>query len=142
METKGISFTTTVSKKVIIKHANRDLLFQLFYNLINNATRYNKEQGSITLHDHYAEEGPYQISVKDSGIGIRKDELSIIFNRFKRSGQADGEGYGLGLSIVKSIVQYHDAEIEVKSELRKGTEFTVIFPAEKIQGPKLSPRKL
>jgi signal transduction histidine kinase len=132
MEIKSIIFTNAVAKKVNIKQVNRDLLFQLFYNLINNAIRYNKEYGSITVSDHYSEGQSYRISIKDTGIGIREEDLVTIFNRFKKSGHADGEGYGLGLSIVKSIVDYHGAEIRVSSEFGKGTDFNIIFPEEKI----------
>jgi two-component system sensor histidine kinase ArlS len=132
MEMKSIIFTNVVAKKVNMKQVNHDLLFQLFYNLINNAIRYNKEYGSITISDYYSEGQPYRISIKDTGIGIREEELGILFNRFKKSRQADGEGYGLGLSIVKSIVNYHGAEIKASSEFGKGTEFNTIFPAEKI----------
>ncbi len=132
MEMKSIISTNTVTKKVNIKEVNHDLLFQLFYNLINNAIRYNNEFGSIIVSDHYSEGQSYTISIKDTGIGIGQEELGTIFNRFKKSGQTDGEGYGLGLSIVKSIVNYHGAEIKVSSAIGKGTDFNIIFPAENI----------
>lgn len=132
MEIKSISFTNTITKSVNIKQANHDLVFQLFYNIINNAIRYNKEYGSITIKDYYSEGKPYSISIKDTGIGISKEELETVFNRFKKSGQTDGEGYGLGLAIVKSIADYHGTNIKVSSEFGKGTVFEIIFPVEKI----------
>lgn len=130
MEIKSIQFVNNISEKVNIQKVNHDLVFQLFYNLINNSIRYNVERGSITVADHYIPGKSYSVSITDTGIGIRKEDLVTIFNRFRKSGQSDGEGYGLGLAIVKSIVHYHDADIKVNSEFGKGTEFTVIFPSE------------
>lgn len=132
LETKSIHFTNDVSAKVKLKKVNRDLIFQLLYNLINNAIRYNKDFGSIHLSDHYAPGEPYTLFIKDTGTGIRQEELGIIFNRFKKSGQTNGEGYGLGLSIVKSIILFHGFDIKVSSEYGKGTLFSVLIPSERI----------
>ncbi len=132
MELKSIRFTSTVSQEVNVKQANHDLLFQLVYNLINNAIRYNKEKGTISITDHYAKGEPYSLFITDTGIGIRHEELGAIFNRFKKSVQTEGEGYGLGLSIVKSIALYHRFEIKVSSVFGKHTEFSIIMPSEVI----------
>ena len=130
LEIKEIGFTNNISAKVKVKQVNHDLLFQLLYNLINNAIRYNKEQGSINISGHYRPGGAYELFIKDTGIGIRQEELGIIFNRFKKSGHTDGEGYGLGLSIVKSIALYHGYHIQVSSEWGKGSVFSISIPAE------------
>jgi len=132
MDLNDIGFTNNVSKKVNLKQVNRDLLFQLLYNLINNAIRYNKAHGCIYVSDTYIKGGPYTISIKDTGIGIRQEEFATIFDRFKRSGQTDGEGYGLGLSIVKSIISYHGYNINVNSEFGKGTVFNIIIPSDHV----------
>lgn len=129
LELKSLHFNNQISSEVKLNGVNHDLLFQLFYNLISNAIRYNKEHGAITISENHAYGQPYRISVNDTGIGIRREELGTIFNRFKKSGQKDCEGYGLGLSIVKSIVVYHNCIINVFSEYGKGTEFIVIFPS-------------
>lgn len=128
LEIRSIQFTNAISPEANLQRVNHDLLFQLFYNLINNAIRYNKEHGSISITDQYGLGQPYCLHIKDSGIGIRREDLGTIFNRFKKSGQTEEEGYGLGLSIVKSIIHYHDAEIKVSSEFGKGSDFCVIFP--------------
>ena len=133
LETKSIQFINEVSTKVNLSQVNRDLIFQLLYNLINNAIRYNKENGSIHISSSFNKEGGFTLSVKDTGIGIKQEELGTIFNRFKKSGNAVGEGYGLGLSIVKSIIQFHGFDVQVKSFYNEGTEFTLIIPAEKVQ---------
>ena len=133
LETKSIQFTQRISKKVRVKQINHDLFFQLLYNLINNAIRYNKENGSIELSDHYVPGQPYTLLIKDTGIGIRQEELGTIFNRFKKSAHGISDGYGLGLSIVQSIASFHGFEIKVSSVYGEGTVFSVVIPADMIE---------
>ena len=111
--------------------ANHDLLFQLFYNLVNNAIRYNKPKGSLSISDDYVA-GNYRVHIKDTGIGIPEEEIPLIFNRFKKTNLMQSGGYGLGLSIVKSIAVYHNITIKVNSKVGEGTVFSVIFPRENI----------
>lgn len=127
---KNISLETYLSKDIVLKNINRDLLFQMIYNLINNAIRYNKDSGFIHIKDRFNADGTYAIDLIDSGIGIPKEEISTIFNRFKKANKSeDSGGYGLGLSIVKSIADYHQISISVESDLEKGTQFGISFPA-------------
>jgi two-component system sensor histidine kinase ArlS len=127
---KNISLKTSLSKDILLKNINRDLIFQMFYNLINNAIRYNKESGFIHIKDHLNTDGTYAIDLIDSGIGIPKEEISIIFNRFKKANKSeDSGGYGLGLSIVKSIADYHQISISVESDTSVGSSFSISFPA-------------
>jgi signal transduction histidine kinase len=77
--------------------------------------------------------GRYAIFVKDTGIGIPDDEISTIFNRFKKANLSQTGGYGLGLSIVKSIANYHQITLEVVSVINEGTTFKVIFPNEQLK---------
>jgi len=97
---------------------------QLLYILLDNAARYTKE-GSITCS--LAEQGEkILLSVKDTGIGISPKDLQHIFERFYRGDESrKRNGTGLGLSIAKTIVEAHGGEIEVKSEVGKGTEFII-----------------
>jgi signal transduction histidine kinase len=132
METKSLHFTNQISSNINVKNVNHDLFFQLLYNLINNAIRYNKENGSIYLRDRYEAGQSYMLEIKDTGIGIRKEELSLIFNRFK-SGKDKSEGFGLGLSIVKTIISFLGFEIKVASDFGKGTVFTIIIPQDMIE---------
>lgn len=133
LEEKEISFSLGLNHNLIIKNCNRDLLYQLFYNLINNAIKYNKEHGSIKVHDAYHAGNFYQIFIEDTGIGIPSEDISTIFNRFKKSNLAEAGGYGLGLSIVKSIATYHKINVDVNSDVHRGTIFTLVFPKEIIQ---------
>jgi signal transduction histidine kinase len=71
--------------------------------------------------------------IKDTGIGIKAEELATIFNRFKKSGREKGEGFGLGLSIVKSIASFHGFTVAVSSVYGKGTVFTIAVPADVVR---------
>ena len=131
---RDISLKVNISKEVILDHINRDLLFQMIYNLVNNAIRYNKQSGFIHIADRINPDGSYDVNLIDSGIGIPQEDIGTIFNRFKKANQSeDSAGYGLGLSIVKSIADYHKITIGISSEISKGTTFTISFPAEVIR---------
>lgn len=106
-------------------NGNRTQLFEMVYNLIDNAVKYNKENGYVNIT---AENN--SITVSDSGIGISKDNIERIFERFYRVDKSRSKkvnGTGLGLSIVKHIAKCHNAEISVESTLGEGTTFTVKF---------------
>jgi signal transduction histidine kinase len=127
---KDINLEIKISKDIILKNINRDLIFQMIYNLVNNAIRYNKASGFIHINDRLNADGSYDIYLIDSGIGIPAEDIGTIFNRFKKANQSeDSVGYGLGLSIVKSIADYHQIAISVDSDTSKGTTFTISFPA-------------
>lgn len=131
MQARNIRFTTALPASLQISHANRDLLFQLIYNLVNNAVRYNKENGSIHISSRITETGTIILSVEDTGIGIKQENLPHLFDRFKKSGNPGEESYGLGLAIVKSIADYHHAFVHVSSAEGKGSRFELSFPATK-----------
>lgn len=105
------------------------LVEELVYNLCDNAIRYNKENGNVTVTVSPLEKGA-SVSVKDTGIGIPEKYQERIFERFfrvdKSRSKATG-GTGLGLAIVKHITQLHDAKLEISSEEGKGTEIIVTF---------------
>lgn len=123
---KSLAFTIQLSYHSPIKKLNHDLIFQLFYNLINNAIRYNKPNGEIIICDTL-KNGIYTVMVKDSGYGISEADLPYIFNRFTRVNKTEVAGNGLGLAIVKSIADYHHLALTVNSEENVGTTFSVIF---------------
>ena len=102
----------------------------MVYNLIENAIKYNKEDGTIDIAIK-KEKHRCEFSVKDSGIGIPEDQLDRIFERFYRVDKSHSKeigGTGLGLSIVKHGAKLHNAEIKIKSTLGVGTEIKLIFP--------------
>jgi signal transduction histidine kinase len=112
-----------------IKECNKSLIQTMIFNLVSNAIKYNKPDGTILIAGKKSEK-EYALSIKDSGVGISKEHLPFIFDRFKRFRPEDEMSYGLGLPIIQSIADFHNLKITVESELDKGTEFTVHFPIE------------
>ena len=108
----------------------RQVLYEMIYNLCENAVKYNHEGGMVEL-ELGIWEGQPRVVVRDNGIGIAKEEIERIFERFYRvdkSHSRETGGTGLGLSIVKHGAILHKAKIDVKSEPGRGTEVTVTFP--------------
>lgn len=112
----------------ILEVVNKDLMFQLFFNLIHNAIKFNRSEGEISINERYLNTGEYEIDIVDTGIGIPEVDLPFIFDRFMKTNLEGDVGYGLGLAIVKSIAMYHQLEINVESVIGKGTTFKIIFP--------------
>lgn len=108
-------------------HASSALLHLLFHNLLSNAIKFNENTPEITFSS--LEKGDYiEISVKDNGIGFALEDKDTIFSPFQRlENNKNYTGSGLGLSIVKRIVEHHEGSMQVESELGKGSCFTVIF---------------
>ncbi len=107
----------------------RQILYEMLYNLIENAVKYNDRGGHVSV-TAAAMEGRATVIVEDDGIGIPPEDADRIFERFYRgdkSHSSEREGTGLGLSIVKHGAKYHGAKIEVESEVGKGTKIAVIF---------------
>ena len=105
------------------------LVFEMLYNLCDNAVKYNKENGNVTVSVGTSEGAPF-VTVKDTGIGIPPEYTDRIFERFFRvdkSRSKESGGTGLGLSIVKHIAMSLGADIRVESTVGKGTEITVTF---------------
>ncbi len=125
LEEKHLQLHINISRDSALNNVNRDLMFQLFFNLVHNAIKFNREQGSITIEDETLNNGKYEIRIIDTGIGIPPADLSLIFDRFKKTNLTEDVGFGLGLAIVKSIVVYHNLKIKVYSEVNKGTTFKI-----------------
>jgi two-component system OmpR family sensor kinase len=100
---------------------NKDDFIRIFNNLISNAIKYNKMSGTIeiTLKNRI-------LRISDSGIGIDKDKLEDIYNRYYRATQEQG-GFGIGLNIVNKICKIYKIKIDVESQINKGTSFTLYF---------------
>lgn len=106
------------------------LLMEILYNLCDNAIKYNRGDGTVSI-EIQEEEHQVKMTVKDTGIGIPPEDQHHVFERFYRvdkSRSKQSGGTGLGLSIVKHAVQYHNGEIKLKSKPGEGTEVTVILP--------------
>jgi signal transduction histidine kinase len=127
---KGVRVLLEAADAGLEIEADRDKLKQAVLNILNNAVKYNRPQGSVWLRARAAENGLF-LSVEDTGLGIPPDQVAQLFTRFFRARNVEGAipGTGLGLSIARQIVEMHDGEIRVESELGKGTTFTIRIPA-------------
>lgn len=115
----------------VFVEADKDLIHQVIYNLVDNAVKFTPEHGCISL-SAAADNTRVIIAIRNSGDGIPPDELGRVFERFykvDKSRSIDAKGAGLGLYIVKSIVELHGGQIAVKSEVGKYTEFAFWLPA-------------
>lgn len=113
------------------------LLTAVVYNLCDNAIKYNKDGGTVFVNVKNNAEN-IVLSVRDTGIGIPKEQQERIFERFYRIDKSHSKevgGTGLGLSIVKHAAKLHDAKITLESEVGKGTGITVIFPKKQQNAP-------
>lgn len=122
---KGIAFDLVLTNDVMYVNADKSKIQQVLYNLIDNAIKFSNSDSSIKI-ETTEKKNKLFVSVKDSGIGIPKDDLKLIFDRFYKSDSSRGKdkkGTGLGLSIVKEIINTHDENINVISTQGEGTEF-------------------
>jgi signal transduction histidine kinase len=109
-------------------YVNEDLIHTLFFNIINNAIKYNNADGRIIVKDKTSNEY-YNIYIVDTGKGMEKEAIEQAFNRFEKAEENEVvESHGLGLAIVKSIAQFHQIDVEIKSDLGVGTTFILRFP--------------
>ena len=128
------NITLTRSGDGVIKGVKR-LLFEMMYNLCDNAIKYNHPGGRVDVKITQTE-NKIRVCVEDNGIGIPEDRQSRVFERFYRVDKSHSKqsgGTGLGLSIVKHVVQYHHGKIELRSEEGLGTKITAEFPREQKQ---------
>lgn len=109
--------------------ADPDRLQLILYNLLANAVRYSGDNGEIVLSAEHQDNG-VRVSIRDAGPGISADDLPYIFERFYRGHKhrPGNEGSGLGLSIVKNLVELHGGNIRVDSKLGEGSDFIIWFP--------------
>jgi heavy metal sensor kinase len=128
-EDRGIGIELSGLQRAVIR-GDRSRIKQIIVNLLDNAIRFTPARGSVILRT--SEDEAYALlEVIDTGIGIPKASLPLVFDRFYRADEArsrDDGGAGLGLSIVKSICSMHGADIEVSSQLGEGSCFRVRFP--------------
>jgi len=111
-------------------HADKDALEEALINLISNSIKYSRDKKVIRVST-YPKDDSMALAVEDEGIGIDKKDLDDIFNPFFRTDSKEVQrtgGAGLGLSIVKHIMDAHKGKIEVQSEPGKGSRFTLLFP--------------
>ncbi|MDQ2800827.1 MAG: ATP-binding protein [Armatimonadota bacterium] len=125
----GLTLTNSIRPPLIVA-ADRDEMAQVLVNLLDNAIAYTPRGGTVTLTAQVSPTA-VTVSVADTGIGILRDDIPRLFERFYRADKARSRasgGTGLGLSIVKHIVENHGGTVGVESEYNKGSVFTFALP--------------
>jgi signal transduction histidine kinase len=123
-KTKNITIVNNIEKEVIIS-ADENMLRSIISNLISNALKFTNDGGSVTISSKSIGSS-YEITVSDTGIGMKENDIATIFNIDKLHttlGTAGEKGTGLGLALVKEMVEKHNGNISVISEVGKGTKF-------------------
>lgn len=126
LEAKHIVLNKEKIQEYTLHGCNGSLMHTMLFNLVNNAIKYNHEGGSIIITGRSAE-NVYRLDIQDTGIGISPENISTIFDRFKRLHKGDNESFGLGLPIVQTIARLHDIRIGVRSIPGQGTTFSLSF---------------
>jgi len=138
-ELKNIKIIFDTDVEEVILTCDLDSIERIILNLLSNAIKFTPKDGNVfvnitTINDSV------QIRAKDSGIGIPEDEKNMIFERFKQVDNLltrSNEGSGIGLNLVKSLVEMHDGTIRVNSEYKKGSEFIVEIPIKKMSNDQI-----
>ncbi len=139
VECKDVMATKAEEDKILVKmnppkglleaEADRDKIKQVVLNLVSNAIKYNRPNGSVTI-DTEGTESEMNITVEDTGLGVPEESIPHLFEKFYRvrEHEARASGTGLGLSICKQIIRDHGGRIEVKSKMGVGTTFSIFIP--------------
>jgi two-component system, sensor histidine kinase and response regulator len=128
---KRVRIITAIPEDVPQIHADPDSLREVLSNLVANAIKYNREEGSVTIRA-VQRDGWVVVEVEDTGLGIEEKEIPFIFEQFYRSRAKEIrqlQGTGLGLAIVEKIVRAHGGKIEVQSKLGQGSVFSLFLNA-------------
>ncbi len=129
-ELKGVDLSLNLKKQAFFLYVDQEKLEEVIINLLSNALKHTPNGGSVTVDVREVEE-QLSIAVSDTGSGIPKEEIEHIFNRFYQASNANSEGMvgtGIGLSLVKELVELHKGSIHAESELDRGSVFTIRLP--------------
>jgi signal transduction histidine kinase len=130
IDLKNIEIVGFEDMNGVIIEADKDLIQQVIYNLLDNAVKFTPQDGTITLSASSNSEGT-RVAIRNSGAGVSEEEISRIFERFykvDKSRSFDTKGVGLGLYIVKTIINMHEGEITASSKQGEYTEFAFEIP--------------
>ncbi|MBP5639757.1 MAG: HAMP domain-containing histidine kinase [Victivallales bacterium] len=128
-EDQNVRFNVVMPQQDIFIEGNERQLEQMTANLIDNAIKYTHDGGSVTILLKQQQDNSVCLVISDTGVGIAPDDIPKIFDRFFRADTSRStSGNGLGLSMVKAVVESMGGSISVESERNKGTQFTVILP--------------
>jgi signal transduction histidine kinase len=120
-----------ISPKLKQVHLDQQKFKQVLYNLLSNAVKFTDAGGKVEIVASLRDHDRFQVAVKDTGIGIKQEDLKRLFREFEQldAGSARRfEGTGLGLALTKKIVEFQQGSIDVTSEFGHGSTFTAVFP--------------
>jgi two-component system cell cycle sensor histidine kinase PleC len=142
--TRNIAVTEQLDTNLPRLWADERAVRQVTLNLLSNAIKFTPQGGAITIKVGWTSSGGQYLSIRDTGPGIAEEEIPIVLSSFGRGSLAQKnaeEGSGLGLPIVKGLVELHGGEFLLKSKVREGTEVIVVFPPERVMNalPQLDP---
>jgi signal transduction histidine kinase len=135
-DNKSLVMTTSVTRPLPLIFGDRDRLIQVITNILSNAIKFTPQGGKIQITAHQGETPKPQlvVAVSDTGVGIPTEDLKLIFDKFRRSGDIltnNTEGTGLGLTITRQIIEYHGGTIWAESTPGRGSVFTFTLPLDK-----------
>jgi two-component system cell cycle sensor histidine kinase PleC len=144
---KSIAIIEVIEDKLPRIWADERAIRQVMLNLLSNAIKFTPQGGEVTIKVGWTTAGGQYLSVRDNGPGIPEDEIPIVLSSFGRGAMAQKnaeEGSGLGLPIVRGLVELHGGEFKLQSKVREGTEVIVIIPPERVMNalPQLDPDAL
>jgi len=129
IEAKGLRIERKLAEPALQVRADRDKVLQVFVNLLSNAIKFNREKGAIEIDIRRGKPGFALVHVRDSGVGIGKEDLEKVFDRFYQAGdRAREDGSGIGLAIVRNILRSHGCVIHASSAPGEGATFSFTLP--------------
>jgi len=131
----GVTLTADLPGPLTV-HADRDRLAQILINLVDNAVKYSPRGGRVTVSARPVAAGRIAVSIEDTGVGIPAEDLPRITERFYRVDKARSRelgGTGLGLAIVKHLVAAHGGQLDIESEVERGTTVRVTLPGAEVR---------
>ncbi len=134
--TERLVLSTDVVEGKFRVYADERAIKQILLNLLSNATKFTPAEGEISVTGHIDSDGNAVVRVSDTGLGIPEKDLKQIlepFNQLRRPPGLQSEGTGLGLSLVKSMVELHGGNVSIQSRLGDGTTVTIILPAHRLR---------